>query len=241
MAFKMNKTFGNMFVTGLIRIGLPVLVICLATASAGRASDEAKAQLIVDNAMIAIDEFRQDPDMEWLNNNIDTAKGLLIVPELLKGGFFLGGSGGHCIFLSRENGSGRWRNPVFYTMGSVSFGLQIGAKKSQVIIMVRTQNGLDRLFASSVKLGGDVSVAAGPKGSGVGSDVLTDYISFARSKGAFMGVSLEGAVIRINEKMNTAYYGKPVRPVDIIAKETVQNPDALPLRRKVAAWAKQSD
>jgi len=83
-------------------------------------------------------------------------------------------------------------------------------------MMVRTQKAVDNLLTSSFKLGVDASIATGPIGGGAKSYVVADIVSYTRSKGAYAGISLEGAVIATRDKWNKAYYGKAVTPIDIL-------------------------
>jgi hypothetical protein len=115
-------------------------------------------------------------------------------------------------------------------VGSVSFGLQIGGEAAEVIAMAMTQKAIDSLFASLVKLGGDTSVALGPVGAGAKANVTADFISFAKSKGAYAGFNLEGSLVEVRDSLNRAYYGKAVRPVDIIVKKAVSNKGAAEFR-----------
>jgi lipid-binding SYLF domain-containing protein len=181
--------------------------------------------------------------MSWLRSNAKFARGMLIVPELVKAGLVLGGSGGRGVLLVKDRDTGRWSNPVFYTLGSVSFGFQIGVKKSEVIMLVMSDKGIEALYSSSFKLGGEVSVAAGPVGAGAegatAPNLSADYLSFARSKGVFAGLSLEGAVVKINDDFNRAYYGRETRPVDILVKRDVANASARDLRDAVTQLAKR--
>jgi lipid-binding SYLF domain-containing protein len=196
-----------------------------------------KQQVLVDQSQITVNNFVSDPNMEWLVNNVQNAKAVLIVPSMIKGGFFLGGSGGRGVLLVRDEKTGKWHGPGFYTLGAVSFGLQFGGKKAEVIMLVMTQRGLESLYSSSFKLGGDVAVAAGPVGGGASAKAAglkADYLSYAREKGAFMGFSLEGAVIEINDEWNQAYYGREVRPTDIFVTRGVSNPEAAKLQTAVA-------
>ena len=121
-----------------------------------------------------------------------------------------------------------------YTIGSVTFGLQIGGEAAEVLMIARTQRALDSLYSSSFKLGGDTSVAAGPVGGGGKVTVLTDFVSFTRSKGAYAGISLEGAVVKVRNDWNAAYYGQEVTPVDIIVRRSVSNPGSAELRAALA-------
>lgn len=200
---------------------------------------EASEQLLlVDKARITIESFTTDPDLTWFRDHVKDAKGLLIVPQMLKGAFFVGGSGGRGVLVVHDEKTGKWSQPAFYTLGGASFGLQFGGQASEVVLMVMSQKGIEALFTSSFKLGADVNVAIGPKGAGIeGStapNLSADYLSFARTKGAFAGISLEGAVIKTNDGWNEAYYGKPVRPVDIVLTREVSNPKSAELCAAVA-------
>ena len=195
-------------------------------------------QLLVDKARIVVDTFAAIPEMVWFRKYLKDAKGVLIVPDFYKGAWFLGGSGGRGVFLVRDQETGKWFGPAFYTMGSVSFGLQFGGQKSEAIILVMTQKGIKSLERTSVKLGGDASVAAGPVGFGAqgatAPSLNMDYLTFIRSMGAFVGISLDGAIMDENYDWNKAYYGKPVRPTDIIFTHSATNPNAGKLRSAMA-------
>ena len=158
------------------------------------------------------------------------AKGVLIYPQVLKAGFIFGGSGGTGVLLGRDGKTGEWSNPAFYTMGSASFGLQIGGESAEVVLLVMSQKGMDSLLTSKFKLGGDASIALGPVGGGAKADVTTDFLSFAKSQGLYAGMNLDGSYIDVRENLNKAYYGKAVTPVDIVAKQSVSNKGADPLR-----------
>ncbi len=194
-------------------------------------------QGLVDKARVTFESFMADKNQSWLKQNLNQAKGLIIIPSLLKAGFVIGGSGGSGVLIVKNDKTGQWSQPAFYTLGSGTFGLQIGAEAAEVIMMVRTQKAVDALFTSSFKLGGDTSISVGPVGAGAKSNIVADIISFSRTKGAYAGVSLEGSVINTKDKWNEAYYGKAVSPVDIIVKRSVSNPGSKALRTSVAKAA----
>ena len=202
------------------------------------AEDAQNAQGIVDNARVTFGNFIRDKNYEWIRHNLNNAKGVLIYPQVLKAGFFLGGSGGTGVLVARDAKTGEWSQPAFYTLGSVSFGLQFGGQASETIVMVMSQKGLDSLFTSKFKLGGDASVAAGPVGAGAQSNVTADFISFSMSQGLFAGVSLDGAYIAVRDSLNDAYYGKKVTPVEIIAEKKVSNKGSAALREEIRKAAK---
>ena len=201
------------------------------------AAEPAEQQLLVDKARVTFDTFMKDKDQAWLQENLNQAKGLIIIPSLLKAGFFIGGSGGSGVLIVKDDKTGQWSQPAFYTLGAGSLGIQFGAEAAEIIMMVRTQKAVDKLFTSSFKLGGDTSIAVGPVGSGVKSNIVADILSFSRTKGAYAGVSLEGSVIKTKDKWNEAYYGKTVSPVDIIVKRSVSNSGSKALLTSVTKAA----
>jgi lipid-binding SYLF domain-containing protein len=194
-----------------------------------------QVQGLVDKARITFNDFMHDSNYVWLHENIDHAKGILIFPQVIKGGFIWGGSGGTGVLMVRDERTGNWSEPAFYTIGSVTFGLQIGGEAAEVVMLAMSQKAVDSLLASSVKLGGDASVALGPVGTGAKANadipnVTADFVSFAKTKGLYAGLNLEGSVVAVRDSLNKAYYGRDVRPADIIVKHTVSNRGADELR-----------
>jgi lipid-binding SYLF domain-containing protein len=209
-------------------------IAAIAPASAVRADDADEARGIVEKARISFNDVVKTKEYDALRAGLKSAKGVLIFPSILKGGFFIGGSGGTGVLLVRGEGNA-WSAPAFYTLGAVSFGLQFGGQAAEVVILVNSQKGIDRLLTSSLKLGGDASIAAGPVGIGQTANLTADFVSYAKSKGAYIGMSVEGSVLDVRDSLNRAYYGKPVTPVDILIKHAASNPHADALRSAVAA------
>ena len=223
------KRKGSKIGSYVMAVMMALVVLFPATASMG-AESQAEAQGIVDNAGVTFGNFMRDKDFGWIHENIKKAKGILIYPQVLKAGFILGGSGGTGVLLVHDTKTGNWSQPAFYTMGSVSFGLQIGGEAAQTVILAMSQKAVDALYTSSVKLGGDTSIAVGPVGAGAKSDVMVDFIAFSKSKGAYAGLNLEGSVVEVRDSLNKAYYGKDVRPVEIIVEKKVSNKGSAQLR-----------
>ncbi|MBC8391837.1 MAG: lipid-binding SYLF domain-containing protein [Deltaproteobacteria bacterium] len=190
-------------------------------------------QVLVKKARVTLESYLSDTDFAWFTEHMKDAKALFIIPQFLKGAFVFGGAGGSGVVLVKNEKTGEWSHPGFYTMISASFGLQFGAQASELILMVMTQKGVLPFKNASFKLGVEASGAVGPKGSSIeGStpyNLSADYLSFARTKGAFLGLSVEGAVIGVRNEWNWKYYGKPVSPRDIIIKNKVDNPGAAEL------------
>jgi len=199
--------------------------------STAAAADFSEQQQLVDKAKLTIEQFRADPSLkEAIAAWSPEVKALFIVPQFARGAFIFGGAGGNGVLLVRDEQKG-WSEPAFYSIGSASFGLQIGADVSEIVMIVRTKKGLEEFYSTDVKLGVETSMAVGPVGEGVSAQgIAADIISYARKKGAFAGMSLDGAAVAVSDAANGAYYGKPVRPVDILVKHSVSNPRSAELR-----------
>ncbi len=198
--------------------------------SDSQADDIDKPQELVDLSRETLERFLADPNMIWFRDHAQTARAILIVPKLVKAGLVFGGAGGSGILLAREEKTGIWSDPAFYTLGAVSWGLQFGIQSAEVALMVTTKKGLDSLLSTKLQLGADASLAAGPVGTG--AQVATaDILQFSRSKGVYIGLTLEGGVISVRQKWNNAYYGKEVRPLDILIRRNVSNQHAYELRK----------
>jgi len=206
----------------LIRFGgVALAAATLSFAVVPLAQAQSEQQQLVDKAETTLSNFLRDPEMTWLQRNLSRAKGVLIAPEVVKAGFIIGGSGGRAVLLGRDPATGKWRGPLFYALATASVGFQAGIAASENVTLVMTDRGFNTLLATSVKLGGDASVAAGPVGAGAAGDVTTDFVSFARSKGVYGGLNLDGTVITASDEWNRAYYGKSVLAPDVFVRGTV--------------------
>ncbi len=212
-----NLSIISVFAVVLVTAGL-LLILPATVAAAGN-----DGQALVDKARVTFNEFVNDQQYTWFHENLGKAKGLLIFPQVLKAGFILGGSGGTGVLVLRDEKTCNWSEPAFYTIGSVTFGLQIGGESAEVVMMVMSQKAVDSLLASSFKLGGDTSIALGPVGMGAKSNITADFISFAKAKGIYAGLNLEGSVVSVRDSLNSGYYGREVTPIDIIVKRDVDN------------------
>ena len=196
-------------------------------------SAEALAQQqLVDKAQLTLEAFASDGQLKDSFKQLGKeARALFIIPQFMRGAFIFGGAGGSGVLIARDEKTGKWGDPVFYNIGSASFGAQIGADVSEMVLVVRTRKGLEEFFTNDFKLGANAGMATGPVGAGMSAQGLAaDIISYARQKGAFAGMALDGAFVSISNDSNQAYYGKPVRPTDIIVKKDIGNPKSLQLR-----------
>jgi lipid-binding SYLF domain-containing protein len=203
-------------------------------------ADYAEAKDIVDSSKITIQRLIRSPETPQVKSLLAKAKGVMIFPQILKGAFFIGGEGGSGVLMSKY-ANGAWSYPAFYTMGSVSFGLQIGGQSSEAVLLIMTQRGLDSIINDQVKLGADLSAAAGPVGIGAEASTTTatgaDIYVYSLNKGLFIGAALEGAVIAKRKDWNQEFYKGTYSPTQIVRENRAQNPDADALRAAVEAGA----
>jgi len=224
---------------GMTKISACVLAAALLAATAlvwpepAMADDVQDARQLVEKARWAFENFMADKDLgPAVRSLVKRAKGVLIYPQVLKGAFIWGISGGSGAMLAYDDKTGKWGGPAFYTIGEASFGLQIGGEASEVILVALTDRGVASLLSTSAKLGADVGIAVGPVGAGAEAataNLSADIVSYSRSKGLYAGISLEGAVVAVRGGLNKAYYGKEVTPTAILIQREVTNPQAAGL------------
>jgi len=235
----MNQVFSKSpFNTTRLPLMAAVLFGALVAVSATPtlAADAVEQQQLVDKAKLTVEAFISDPSVGPATRELkDEAKALFIVPQFLRGAFVFGGAGGSGVLIVRDEKTKQWSEPAFYTIGSASFGLQVGGDVSELVFVVRNQKGLEEFYRTDFKLGVDVSMAVGPVGGGGSAKGITaDLVTYARKRGVFAGVAVDGSVIAVSDDSNAAYYGKAVRPTDIIVKQTVSNPKSSDLRNAAA-------
>lgn len=212
-------------------LGVALLAAGIAAAPAHAKSKKEKAEELVGKAADTVTYFTHDTAFEPLWELAGDAKAFVVIPRSLRGGFLVGASGGNAVMIARKD-DGSWSEPVFLTVGSLSFGFQIGVEGSEIILAVMTQRGVENLLSTSVKLGGDLTVAAGPIGGGAKAQTV-DVLAFSRSRGLYGGISLEGAILKARHSWNEGYYGADVRPVDVIYREKVARNLSAPLQNAV--------
>ena len=158
------------------------------------------------------------------------AHAVAIVPAMVKAGLIIGGEYGEGLILRREKG--RWYGPSYYNLGGGSLGLQIGAQKISLVLVVTNEDGVRAFLNSRTKLGADVSVATGPTGrrakAATDAQARASIYSYSMTKGLFAGVSLEGSVISVSVKRNKNYWKKKLS-ADNALKQPAKDKRILPL------------
>jgi SH3 domain-containing YSC84-like protein 1 len=191
------------------------LVGTYASAGTGREDTVDRLQKSVD----VIHAIMATPDKGIPEEVLSNAKCILVVPDLIKGGFIVGGKHGRGVATCRTaNG---WSAPAFVSVGGGSWGLQIGVEGVDLVMLVMNDRGFQHLLSSKFALTGEGSVAAGPVGrhASAGTDwkMNTEMLTYSRSKGVFAGLTLEGAVIQQDDDSTVAIYGKKLRFRNILS------------------------
>ncbi len=193
--------------------------------AAGESKDNAN-QLRKANSVL--NEVMGTPDKGIPGELLENAVCVGIIPAKMTLAFGIGGSYGRGVLVCRRDGNGVWGAPSMFTVGGGSFGFQIGGKSTDVVFIVMNPDGARKLVQDSVKLGGEVSAAAGPVGrSATGAtdvQLHAEILSYSRSQGLFAGVSLNGAVVKQDETDNQNLYGRKVTAKQILIEGTVRTP-----------------
>lgn len=193
-------------------------------------------------ATIVLNEIMRTPDQGIPSDLLNKAVCVGIIPSQLKFAFGFGGHYGRGVLVCRRGGDGVWGAPSMFTVGGGSFGFQIGGKSTDVVFLVMNAGGMRKLVGNSVKLGAELSAAAGPVGRSAGgaTDVQlhAQILSYSRSRGLFVGASLSGAVVKQDQDGNAKLYGRKVTAKEILIDGTVSTPQvALALNRALTKYS----
>src|SRR6266702_6905625 len=199
----------------LLLIGFIGLVGTYAWAGSAREDSVARLQSSVD----VLHAIMATPDKGIPEEVLSNAKCILVVPDLIKGGFMFGGKHGRGVASCRT--SDGWSAPAFVSVGGGSWGLQIGVEGVDLVMLVMNEQGFQHLLSSKFQLSGEGSAAAGPVGrhASAGTDwkMNTQMLTYSRSRGAFAGLTLEGAVVQQDNDSTRAIYGKHMMFRDILS------------------------
>jgi len=208
------------------------LMMTLAITLSARASSTREDDIhrVEDSAQI-FEEILGAPDKAIPQELLESAECIAVIPAELKFAFFVGGNYGKGLVTCRS--AKGWSSPLFITVGGGSLGFQIGGSSTDYILVFRGRRGLQKLLGNKFKIGGDVSAAAGPVGrsAAAGTDIAlhAEILTYSRSRGAFAGISLNGAVVQPDDDGNQAMYGPNPTQEDILTGKTSVPPEAAPL------------
>jgi len=205
-------------------------MLAFAPLSFAKEPDKAKEeQDRLRNANSVITEILKVPD-NIPQDLLDKARCVIVMPSVLKAAFVVGGSYGRGTMVCRtgKDFSGAWGAPAMYALEGGSVGFQIGGEATDFVFLVMNDRGVDSLLRSKVKLGADVSIAAGPVGRTAAADTDTymrsEILSYSRARGVFAGISLEGSTLRPDSDANHNLYGSSATASQIIKESEVQAP-----------------
>jgi lipid-binding SYLF domain-containing protein len=183
----------------------------------------------LENCGLVVKEVMDIPD-DIPQDLIDKAECVIIYPSVLKAAFGIGGSYGRGAMTCRsgEHFTGPWSAPTMMALEGASIGFQLGGEATDFVLLVMNPRGARAILSSKVKLGGDASAAAGPKGrtanASTDATMRAEVLSYSRARGLFAGVSLEGSTVRPDNDANERVYGKKVDAKDIVFKGAVPVP-----------------
>ena len=203
-----------------------VAILGLGVASAAWAESDREATVNrLDHAGRVLHEIMAAPDNGIPEEVLEHAKCIAVVPHLLKGGFVFGAENGRGVTTCRTaNG---WSAPAFFAITGGSWGLQIGVEGVDLVMIIQNDNGMKRLIGSGFELGADASAAAGPVGRHASADTNwkldTEILTYSRAKGAFAGLTLNGASIRRDDDSTVAVYGR-----DVSTRRILQGEEPVP-------------
>src|SRR3954468_11074889 len=207
------------------------LATCVVLASTGLHAEH-KEQGRLEQAGIVMQEVLDVPD-NIPQELLEKAECVIVIPSMTKVALGIGGSYGRGAMVCRsgEAFNGPWGAPAMYALDGGSVGFQLGAESTDVVLLVMNRRGVDALLSSKVKLGGNASVAAGPKGRNLeaSTDVTmrAEILSYSRARGLFAGVSLEGTSLRPDDDASRAVYGRKLSARAIVmGKRAVTTPES---------------
>jgi lipid-binding SYLF domain-containing protein len=196
-----------------LSLALPLALAAALAAPAAHAGPTEDAR--AGNALRVLTEIQAIPESSIPEKLLDEAKAIVIIPDTIKAGLVIGGRRGRGV-LSVRNADGSWSNPSFVTLTGGSIGLQVGVQSADVVLVFRSERGLDSIVNGKFTLGADAGVAAGPMGRNAAAatdgQMKAEIWSWSRARGLFAGVSLDGAVLSIDDEANAAVYGRDTTP-----------------------------
>ena len=203
------------------------LTFAAATVYAGKLNKE---QRRLEECGVVMSEVLHVPD-DIPQDLLNKAECVIVIPSVKKLAFGVGAEYGRGAMVCRtgEHFRGAWGAPAMYALEGGSVGFQIGGEGTDLILLVMNARGMDSILSSKVKLGGDASVAAGPKGRTASADtdawMRAEILSYSRAQGLFAGVSLEGSTIRPDDDASGDVYGRPMKASEIVRGEHVGVPE----------------
>lgn len=199
-------------------------IAALLLTSLGLSVQASELDIRVDTATQILQDLKNIPENAIPPALMNRAYAVAVIPSVVKAGFIVGGTYGRGIVVARR-ADGQWSNPVFVQLTQASLGFQAGLQSTDLILVFKTQRALDGLSRGKITLGADASIAAGPVGrqatASTDLQMQSEIYSYARSRGFFAGVSLQGGALAIDRKANGAYYQGESSAARILADASI--------------------
>ncbi len=202
---------------------LTVLVSWLAPPAPARAVSSEDLDRTLTSCNLVLKNTLEMPDQGIPKDLLQRCKGLAIFPGVVGIGAVIGLSYGNGVVLRRDDRTGAWTKPTFFTVRGGSIGAQVGAQSVDLILLIMSEEGVQRLLEERFTLGADIAVSAGPVGRGAtaGTSLKLDagILSYSRSRGLFAGISLAGARVEPDDVANAEYHGRDVTVQDVFYED----------------------
>lgn len=204
---------------------LTIFVTGMLLGSFGFRAQAGELDIRVDTATEILQDLKRIPENAIPPALLRRAYAVAVIPSVMKGGFIFGGTYGRGIVVARR-ADGQWSNPMFVMLTEGSVGFQAGLQATDLVLVFKTQRALSGLSRGKMTLGFDASIAAGPVGrqATAATDMQTEIYSYARSRGLFAGVSVQGGALTIDQKANKAYYQMEISASRILADPGIPTP-----------------
>jgi lipid-binding SYLF domain-containing protein len=207
----------------MLRVTLAAATLAVAGSAFAGATEDARAR----NAVRVLTDIQAIPESAIPDKLFDEARAVIVVPDSMKVGFVIGGRRGRGL-LSVKGADGTWSNPAFVTLTGGSIGFQAGVQSSDIVLVFRSDRGLESIVNGKITLGADAGVAAGPVGRNASAatdgEMKAEIWSWSRARGLFAGVALDGAVLAIDDAADEAVYGRDTTPRMIFEGRAPQRP-----------------
>jgi SH3 domain-containing YSC84-like protein 1 len=205
----------HLFQRGSLSLMLALCLVAVPALAQKKGNREKDAGRHTADAAKVFEEIMSASDSAIPKDLVDKAQAIAVFPGVVKAAFVVGGREGKGV-ISRRTAAG-WSAPAFFNLAGGSFGAQIGADKTDYVLLIMNEKGLSKLLSDKLELGGEVGVAAGPVGreasAATDAQLNAEILTYSRSKGAFIGAALKGTTITPDNDLNQAFYGLDARQV----------------------------
>jgi lipid-binding SYLF domain-containing protein len=211
----------------MVRYVVPLCVVCAVVTLGAQNKEQGR----LESCGVVMQEILNVPD-NIPQELLEKAECVIVIPSVMKAAVGIGGSYGRGAMVCRSGKSfdGPWGAPAMYTLEGGSFGFQLGGEATDLVLLVMNTSGVNALLGSQVKLGGNASVAAGPKGRTVeastDASMRAEILSYSRSRGLFAGVALSGASLRPDDDATAEVYGRKLTARRIVTGKPIAVPES---------------